>query len=72
MSGSPPTPGLDEETLLAWSTAWGLGHSPGRIVELLPAVTEQIADLAALSQIDVAGYEPITSRPRWRGARDDR
>ena len=72
MSRNRPERALDEDTLLAWSAAWGLGHSRERIAELLGGVNEQIADMAALWQIDVAGYEPITSPPRWRGGRDGR
>lgn len=69
MSGDPARTALDEDALLAWSAAWGLGHSRERISELLPGVNEQIADLAALWRIDVAGYEPIARPPRWREAR---
>jgi hypothetical protein len=72
MSGNQPKTALDEDTLLVWSSAWGLGHSRDRIGELLPGVNAQIADMAALWQIDAAEYEPISSPPRWRGARDDR
>ena len=62
-------PPLDEETLLAWSHAWGLGHSRDRIAELLPAVNAQIGDLAALWQVDVADYPLVPTPPAWKGER---
>lgn len=63
--------GLDHETLLRWSRAWGLGHSSERVMELLPAVNGQVGDLAELWSVDVSNYAFVVSRPRPGGQADE-
>lgn len=59
-------PALSADALHAWSSAWGLSHDRERAAQLVEAVNGQIADLAALWDIDVRRYDLMPTPPAWR------